>query len=188
MPFNFSKVSFFLFLYFEIPDACSKSRLRLFSLSFRISSTRPNSIIAYESAETPVSINRLLTSFRRQATSFRRYSLSPSRNNLRVIVTVLYSVGRTLLVFSKVSETSANPEAFLFFVPLKIRFSIFSRRSILGFCSPNTQRMASTTFDFPQPFGPTIPVIFSLKLMMVWSAKLLNPLISNCVNFINTRE
>ena len=29
----------------------------------------------------------------------------------------------------------------------------------LGDCSPITQRMASTTFDLPHPFGPTTAVI-----------------------------
>src|SRR5688572_8504570 len=58
-------------------------------------------------------------------------------------------------------------------------FSIFSERSALVFCSPSTHRMESTTFDFPHPLGPTIPVIPSSKLITILSAKLLNPLISS---------
>jgi len=86
-----------------------------------------------------------------------------------------------------VSETSASEEALRCFVPLKITFSIFSERIIDVFCSPSTHRMASTMFDLPQPFGPTTPVIESLKLMVVFSGKLLNPFISKLTNLIPNR-
>ena len=39
------------------------------------------------------------------------------------------------------------------------------------------QRIESTTLDFPQPFGPTMPVTPGRKLKTVLSTKLLNPLI-----------
>ena len=45
-------------------------------------------------------------------------------------------------------------------------------------CSPITQRMASTMFDLPQPFGPTIDVIGSGKEIDVLSTNDLNPQIS----------
>jgi len=41
-----------------------------------------------------------------------------------------------------------------------------------------TQRMASTMFDFPQPFGPTMAVMGSWKLIEVFSTKDLKPTIS----------
>jgi hypothetical protein len=46
--------------------------------------------------------------------------------------------------------------------------------------------MASTTFDLPQPFGPTIAVTPSLKLMVILSQKLLKPLISSLSSCIYT--
>ena len=87
-------------------------------------------------------------------------------------------------MLSNESETSAKLVAFLFFVPLKMIFSIFSDRNVRIFCSPNTHLIASTIFDLPQPFGPTTPVIPLSKLMVTLSPKLLNPLSSNLVNNI----
>lgn len=48
-------------------------------------------------------------------------------------------------------------------------------RSKDGRCSPRTQRKASTIFDLPHPFGPTIDVIPLSKETFVLWAKLLNP-------------
>src|ERR1035438_7363022 len=84
----------------------------------------------------PVSINRLVISFRRQMFLFRRYSLSPDLKILRVIVTSEYSVGSIPLLFSIVNETSAMPIGFLFDVPLKITFSILSLLKVPLLCSP----------------------------------------------------
>jgi hypothetical protein len=42
--------------------------------------------------------------------------------------------------------------------------------------------MLSTILLFPQPLGPTIPVMFSSKLTIVLSAKDLKPLISRDFN------
>ena len=50
-------------------------------------------------------------------------------------------------------------------------------RSRRGDCSPIAQRMASTTFDLPQPLGPTMPEIPLSKEKAVLSTKLLNPVI-----------
>src|SRR5262245_9604946 len=44
-----------------------------------------------------------------------------------------------------------------------------------GDCSPITQRMASTTFDLPQPFGPTTAVMPSRNSRVVRSTKDLKP-------------
>src|SRR5687767_3847262 len=98
------------------------------------------------------------------------------------MVTVLNSIGSRFFVFSKVRLTSARPEAERVLEPLKTRLSRFSLRRWLIFCSPITQRMLSTILDFPQPFGPTMPVILSSKLTTVLSAKLLKPLISKLFN------
>ena len=54
-----------------------------------------------------------------------------------------------------------------------------SARRDLWLCSPSTQEMASTTFDFPQPFGPTIHVVPEpLKVTTVRSQNDLKPTIS----------
>ena len=66
-------------------------------------------------------------------------------------------------------------------VDLTLALDDFSERIIEVFCSPSTQRIASTMFDLPHPFGPTTPVIESLKLIVVFSGKLLKPFISSCV-------
>ena len=93
------------------------------------------------------------------------------------------SVGSRLRVFSKVSDTSAMPDAVRVREPLNIRSSRLSERSAFILCSPITQRIASTIFDLPQPFGPTIPVIGLSSMIWVLSAKDLNPFISNDFNF-----
>jgi len=41
--------------------------------------------------------------------------------------------------------------------------------------SPKTQRTASITLDFPQPFGPTIPTIVDGRDKVVGSTKVLKP-------------
>src|SRR5882762_5254611 len=60
-------------------------------------------------------------------------------------------------------------------VPLKITSAISPPRRALADCSPSTQRMASETFDLPQPFGPTMAVTPGRKLSEVLSAKDLKP-------------
>src|SRR5678815_1125731 len=60
--------------------------------------------------------------------------------------------------------------------PLKITSSIASPRSDLADCSPSTHLKASTTFDLPQPLGPTMPVMGESKWNSVRSANDLNPL------------
>lgn len=100
------------------------------------------------------------------------------------MVTSLYSTGSRFLVFLKLSDTSASWVALRFLVPLNTMFSSFSERKALIFCSPSTQRMASTILDFPQPFGPTMPVMPSPKLICTLSPKLLNPFISSRVSCI----
>ena len=52
------------------------------------------------------------------------------------------------------SETSAKSRAGRSAVPAKITSSMPAPRIDLGELSPITQRIASSTFDLPQPFGP----------------------------------
>src|SRR4029079_17097567 len=78
-------------------------------------------------------------------------------------------------VASNVSDTSASPAGPRLSEPAKITSSIARPRRCLADCSPITQRMASTMFDLPQPFGPTIEVIGSGNEMVVLSTKDLKP-------------
>ena len=54
--------------------------------------------------------------------------------------------------------------------------SIFWDRTALGAWAPSTQPMASTTFDFPLPFGPTTTVTPGSIARVVVSANDLKPL------------
>src|SRR5438067_13125813 len=75
-----------------------------------------------------------------------------------------------------VRETSAIPVGLRSRVPAKITSSIRPPRKLRADCSPSTQEMASETFDFPQPFGPTIAAIPSpWNLSSVRSQNDLNP-------------
>jgi hypothetical protein len=49
---------------------------------------------------------------------------------------------------------------------------------------PRTHEIASTTFDLPEPFGPTITLTSFEKSIIVFSEKDLNPLISNDFKYI----
>ena len=55
---------------------------------------------------------------------------------------------------------------------------------LLAEVSPIHHLKASTMFDFPQPFGPTIPVSPSSIKKVVLSKNDLNPDNSNFLNFI----
>src|SRR5262245_34331026 len=74
--------------------------------------------------------------------------------------------------------TSARPRLRRAAEPLKITSVISPPRRLLALCSPSTQRTASTTFDLPEPFGPTMPVIPAGKSNCVLSANDLKPTIS----------
>jgi len=77
---------------------------------------------------------------------------------------------------TSVSVTSDSPIGGRLAVPLKMQSDIRSARSILWLCSPSTQEIASTTFDFPQPFGPTMHVIpLPLNVIGVFSQNDLKP-------------
>ena len=76
---------------------------------------------------------------------------------------------------SKNSSTDAFETGFLEEEPLKTTSVIESLLRFLAELSPNTQRTASITLDFPQPFGPTIQDILDGKVTEVGSTKDLNP-------------
>src|SRR5262244_1700066 len=72
-----------------------------------------------------------------------------------------------------VSVTSARPSGGREEVPAKTTSSILPPRSGLTPCSPMTQEKASTTFDLPEPFGPTMRI--QVVRIVVVDANDLNP-------------
>ena len=85
---------------------------------------------------------------------------------------------------SSVIVTSASPIGGRFTVPLKMQSAMRSARSDLWLCSPNTHEIASTTFDLPHPFGPTMQVVPTpANVTTVRSQKDLNPVISTFRSF-----
>ena len=103
------------------------------------------------------------------------YSLPPLRNSVREMVTSLYSIGRAPSELSIVSCTSARPSGPRVAVPAKMTSSILPPRRVFAPCSPITQARPSTTFDLPEPFGPTTHVTPFSKAKVVGWANDLNP-------------
>src|SRR5476649_1011792 len=60
-------------------------------------------------------------------------------------------------------------------VPAKMTSSILPPRRLLAPCSPITQASASTTLDFPDPFGPTTQVMPGSRRRVVDDANDLKP-------------
>ncbi len=77
---------------------------------------------------------------------------------------------------SIVRLTSARPSGGRVAVPAKMTSSIFWLRTALGAWAPSTQAMASTTFDLPDPLGPTTTVTPGSSSIVVASANDLKPL------------
>ena len=116
------------------------------------------------------------------------YSLSPVLNSVRLIVTSARSIGSWREVLSIVRETSARPSAGRLAVPAKMTSSIFVERTTFGPWAPRTQATASTTFDLPDPFGPTTTVTPGSRSMVVGSAKDLKPFkVSDFRNTVRSR-
>ena len=125
---------------------------------------RPCSMIAYAFEPTPVPRKNSTTSRRRDGTPFSRYSLLPSRYRRRVTTissgaaapqgTPPGAAPASSALPSNVSDTSARPAGPRLSEPAKMTSSIARPRRCLADCSPMTQRMASTMFDLPHPFGP----------------------------------
>src|ERR1700730_3050669 len=76
--------------------------------------------------------------------------------------------------------TSAKPTALREDDPWKITSSIFCPRKVFGLCSPRAHRIASATFDLPQPFGPTMQVTPGKTWTSVFSANDLKPWMTIC--------
>src|SRR6478609_11778442 len=87
-----------------------------------------------------------------------------------------YSLGRAPSELSMVSCTSARPSGPRVDVPAKMTSSILPPRRVFAPCSPITQARASTTFDLPEPFGPTMHVTPGSKTKLVGCANDLKPL------------
>ena len=86
-----------------------------------------------------------------------------------------YSVIELKMVESLLSGKNEDRKGLLEEAALKITLSIESDRSTDVLCSPNTHLIASTTFDFPQPFGPTTAVTPFENLILVLLANDLKP-------------
>ena len=84
-------------------------------------------------------------------------------------------MGSAPSLLSIVSVTSARPSAGRPAVPANTTSSILPPRSGLTPCSPITQENASTTFDLPEPFGPTMHVMPGSNLSVVADANDLKP-------------
>jgi hypothetical protein len=82
-------------------------------------------------------------------------------------------------VLSNTIATAARFARALMCVPLNIRSSLRFPRMLFMDCSPRAKRKASATFDFPEPFGPTIAVVWFEKSSTVFRAKDLKPAISS---------
>ena len=78
-----------------------------------------------------------------------------------------------------VIETSQTPSGFVPSDPLKMTSSILPLLNMEYFCSPKTQRIASTMFVFPHPLGPTTVVMPCPSFMTSLLAKDLKPCIFN---------
>jgi hypothetical protein len=92
-----------------------------------------------------------------------------------VIVTSREVTGIVPAVLSRVRETSADFDGGRFGVPAKMTSSIFPPRRERAPWAPSTQATASTTFDFPEPFGPTTTATPGSKSSVVRSANDLKP-------------
>ncbi len=74
------------------------------------------------------------------------------------MVTSFHKTPKSCSQSANVIDTSAIPNAERESVPEKITSAISPPRNAFADCSPNTHRIASNTFDFPHPFGPTTHV------------------------------
>src|SRR5580704_251276 len=97
------------------------------------------------------------------------------RRTISIASRSLNANGASRAALSMVSETSAMLRAGRSAEPAKITSSISPPRSRRADASPITQRSASTRFDLPQPFGPTIPVSPGSIANSVGSTNDLNP-------------
>ena len=83
------------------------------------------------------------------------------------------------VVLSKVAFTEALFSLGISLPPFQIRSSPFFPLMDFTDCSPRTNLNASATFDFPEPFGPTIAVTGVVNPIFVFLANDLKPIISS---------
>src|SRR5208283_3969245 len=139
---------------------------------------RPWLTIAEACAPDAKSANSVCTSRARVSFPLTWYELPMPRSMRRTTSSsgcTWNGGGATPAVSSSVSVTSAMLRAGRAVVPAKMTSSISPPRRLRAEFSPIAQRSASTTFDLPQPFGPTIPVRPGRISTLAGSAKLLNP-------------
>ncbi|CAB4756699.1 unannotated protein [freshwater metagenome] len=141
----------------------------------KIESSCPCPTMTCISRPIPESLSNSWTSRSRHCSPFIAYSEPPLRNKVREIVTSVYSIGKAPSELSIVNCTSARPSGARPEVPEKMTSSILPPRNDLAPCSPMTQASASTTFDLPDPFGPTTQVTPGSKCRVVEEAKDLKP-------------
>ena len=129
------------------------------------------------------------TSLRRVFEPLIAYSFVPSRFTARSTTISSKSSGNTRVPFlaglRSLIATDARLDLEILVEPLKIRSSPRFPRIDLIDCSPRTKRNASATFDFPEPFGPTIAVMGVLNSSSPLRAKDLKPLIVSSLRYIN---
>ena len=158
------------------PAASSINPRRSSGVANKIASSWPCPTMTCISRPIPESLRSSWISRSRDASPLIWYSLCPLRKRMREIVTSVYSIGSAPSVLSIVTATSARPSGARPDVPAKITSSIFPPRRDFAPCSPITHVSASTTFDFPEPLGPTTQVIPGSSRRVVAEAKDLNPL------------
>ncbi len=139
-------------------------------------SSCPCPTITCISRPSPESLSSSCTSSSRTPSPLIAYSEPPLRNSVREICTSAYSIGSAPSLLSITSSTCARPSGPVVAVPAKMTSSILPPRSVFAPCSPITQASASTTFDLPEPFGPTTHVTPGSNWNVVARANDLNPL------------
>ena len=98
----------------------------------------------------------------------------------------MYGIFKKWSLLSNINSTLATFNGLRLLLPENITSLIDpSPRRDFTDCSPNTQRTASTTLLFPEPFGPTIQVILSSSFISNLSANDLNPVVIISFKYIH---
>ena len=157
------------------PAASSMKPRRSSGVEDRIASSWPWPTMTCICLPMPVSDSSSCTSRRRAGAPLIWYSLPPPRNRVRLIVTSEYSMSSRPSELSMVRSAWARPRAGRDPAPAKMTSAMLPPRMARAPCSPMTHARASTTFDLPDPLGPTTHVIPGSRRSVVALAKDLNP-------------
>ena len=160
---------------FRTPAASSMKPRRSSGVEDRIASSCPWPTMTCIWRPMPVSESNSCTSRSRTGEPLMEYSEPPPRNRVRLIRTSEYSMSSSPSVLSIVRSTWARPSGARPDVPAKITSAMFEPRKARAPCSPITQASASTTFDFPDPLGPTTHVMPGSRASVVALANDLKP-------------